>query len=148
MRWMAAGVVVALVVGMANSYVTIAQNKHWPSFTPPCPAVVNVPPAAVSRATAGANADGHGQALVFWSPPRCVGTNHPITNYQITAWEFGGSKIAYAGSRTVAGNATSVVFTGLADRHPYDFGIVAKNSIGWSKTTFTNIVVPPTSTER
>ena len=145
-RWLKAGVIVALAGVLATSYATVAQSKRWFPFSQPCQVVVNIPPAGLSRASTGANADGHGRALVFWSPPKCVGTNHPITEYQITAWEFDGSKITYAGVRTAPGNARSIVFTRLDDRHAYDFGIAAKNTIGWSSTTFTNIVVPPNET--
>ena len=79
-----AGVVLAFVFG----YLPLASTRNWWPFQAGCSVIVNTVPNKVDRASAGADADGNGQAHVFWQPPRCTGSDSPIIEYQVDAWLF------------------------------------------------------------
>jgi hypothetical protein len=137
------GVVLAPIIG----YLTLAIVRNWWPFQVGCPVIVNSVPNKVDRASTGADADGNGQAYVFWQPFRCTGSNSPIIRYQIDAWLFiNGYPQGIIHTQAVPSTSRSIVFTGLTNGDSYDFGIIAINSIGQSAPTFTNIVVPPRTT--
>src|SRR5262249_51440090 len=79
-NWAAVGVLVTLI----GLYLTYAGVKHvWP-FEVRCPVIAGVAPNSVREAHAGGL--GNGRAGVLWSPPKCVGSDHPIIRYDVTVW--------------------------------------------------------------
>jgi hypothetical protein len=150
LSWVARGVWVALILGLGNlafSYLNLALLKHWWPLPGSCSVVVNTVPNGVSRATAGADAHGNGEALVFWRPPVCPGSDHPITKYSINAWLFvNGRPQGVVITQYVTAGNKSVIISGLTNGDYYNFGISAWNAIGSSPPTFTNQVSPPDRT--
>jgi Fibronectin type III domain len=136
-NWAAMGVLLSLIA----IYLTYAGVKHtWP-FGVHCPVVVDVPPNSVEEAHAGGA--GFGIAEVFWLPPKCAGSDHPISRYQVTTWRMiNGVPAGVVRSIVVAGAQTSVTITGLDTNDIYSFHVSAVNSIGPSRPVVTNSISP------
>jgi hypothetical protein len=134
------GVLVALLFNYAN----FAKANHWWPLGRTCSSALNTVPDRIARATAGAYEHGSGRALVVWKPPRCTGSGH-IVKYIVYAYDFKTRNNLPA--QNAPSTATRWVYTGLTNGQEYNFGIQAVNSVGPSRVTFTNRVLPPSTTE-
>jgi hypothetical protein len=136
-NWAAVAVLVALI----GLYLTYAGAKHiWP-FQVHCPVVRGAPPNSVKEAHASGLGDR--KAEVFWSPPKCVGSDHPITQYDITAWRVvNGVPLRPVRSVKAAGARTSIIIADLNNSDFYTFHVNAVNSIGPSSPVATNQITP------
>jgi hypothetical protein len=136
-NWAAIAVLVALI----GLYLTYAGAKHiWP-FQIHCPVVAGASPNSVTEAHASGL--GNGKAEVFWSPPKCVGSDHPIIQYDITAWRVvNGVPVRPVRSVKVTRARTSIIVTNLNNSDFYTFHVNAVNTIGPSSPVATNQITP------
>jgi hypothetical protein len=136
-NWAAMGVLLAVI----TIYLTYAGAKHtWP-FQVHCPVVVGATPNSV--VDAHASGVGSGIAAVFWLPPKCVGSDHPISQYEVTTWRIiNGVPAKAIRSIVVSGARTSITIAGPNTRDIYGFHIAAVNFIGPSRPAVTNSISP------
>jgi hypothetical protein len=136
-NWAAMGV----LLGLITIYLTYAGVKHtWP-FEINCPVVAGAPPNSVDEAHA--SGAGLGMAEVFWLPPKCVGSNLPISQYEVTAWRMiKGIPSRAIHSIVVADARTPITIARLNVRDIYSFHVSAVNSVGPSRPAITNAISP------
>ena len=132
---------IAVLVTLIGLYFTYAGAKHiWP-FQIHCPVVAGAPPNSVTEAHASGL--GNREVEVFWSPPKCVGSDHPIIQYDITAWQVvNGVPVRPVRSVKAARARTSIIITSLKNGDFYTFHVNAVNSIGPSGPVATNQITP------
>jgi Fibronectin type III domain len=142
-NWAAIGALVALI----GLYLTYAGVKHiWP-FQVHCPVIAGAPPNSVKEAHASGL--GNGKAEVFWSPPKCIGSDHPIIQYDITVWRVvDGVPVRPVRSIKATHARTSIIIVGLNNTDFYTFHVNAVNSIGPSSPVATNQITPTSVGQR
>jgi hypothetical protein len=122
-----------LTNGTAYTFTVTASNATGTSpSSAPSPAVT--PAAAPSAPTAVVAVRGDKSATVSWTA--AVNNGSPITVYTITA-NPGGIV------RTVAGDLTSLIVTGLTNGSEYTFTVAATNAVGISPTSLPSAAVTP-----
>jgi hypothetical protein len=96
---------------------------------------------APSAPTIGTASPGNASATVTWTPPSSTG-GAAITGYSVRVINNATSQ-QVGTLRPAAGDATSVVVTGLTNQTAYRFQVLATNSVGDGPfSAFSNVVTP------
>ncbi len=129
-------VVTGLMNGTAYTFSVAAANGI--GYGPESAQTAVVTPMTVSGAPTGVTAAaGNASATVSWSAPASDG-GAAVTGYRVTTYVGG-----IAQGTTDAGNATSIVVTGLMNGTAYTFSVAAANGIGYGPESAQTAVVTP-----
>ena len=139
--WLGASARSATVTGLVNGrayrvYVT-AYNSDWYGNPAIGPSVTPRPPAVPAAPAIGTATPGNASTVVRWSAAANNGS--AVTSYTVKAYR--GSTLVK--TLTVAGNATSVQVTGLANGHGHTFTVTARNGMGYGPASARSANVVP-----
>jgi hypothetical protein len=113
-----------LTNGRAHTFVVQAVNAVGAGPNS-ARSIAVIPVATPGAPTIGKPAAADNAARVYWKPPTDNGGAY-ISGYVVRTWQ--GSNLIE--TTTVAGTATSVLVTGLANKAYYAFTVAAKNTAG------------------
>ena len=119
----------ASVLGDLTNDFDFTQAPRPPMLLPVHP-TTTLTPIAPYAPTQVVATPGNARATVQWLKPGSDGGS-PITGYVVTAHDRTGVSL----SRSFANNATSEIFTGLANGHTYTFTVQARNAGGIGLTS-------------
>ena len=139
--WLGASARSATVTGLVNGrayrvYVT-AYNSDWYGNPAIGPSVTPRPPTVPAAPAIGTATPGNASTVVRWSAAANNGS--AVTSYTVKAYR--GSTLVK--TLTVAGSATSVQVTGLANGHGHTFTVTARNGVGYGPSSARSANVVP-----